>query len=211
MANRSKQIKNLRQWHYVVYRSVKTGQRRKFDSRVKLYAEVYSKKSGKRIGYVNKVENNQPLPRRFSNKARLIYHEGRKPTKTLQEKLFDKTFSINYSRYVRDQIPDWVSETLNEQIDRKGFVQFSCKMSGKDNKGLFQNLESTINRFENERSKKEWLDILESIILHTLRANQIRTSPKKYSKGREYWKSHKGIAEFHYLKKYLVQIKFYGF
>ncbi len=202
---RLRQVSDLRAWHYVVYRSIRTGKRKKFDSRVRVYAEVWSKRSGKRIGYVNKVVEGKAIPRRFSNKARLIYHEGRKASKSRIDKTYERFFNINYNNWIPDQIPEWVSELFNSEVKKTGTVQFVLRMTGKDNKGISRDIKSNPYRSDFLRIHKYWVDTLTTIIVQALRGNQIRTSPKKYSKSR-YWFKGKNIAEFHYLKKYKVEI-----
>lgn len=205
MSKRMRQVKSLRQWHYVVYRGARSGKRRSFTSRAKLLAEVYSKKSGKRIGYINKMHGIQPIPRKFSNKARLIYHEGRKISKKREEITHADTFSINYNNWVPDQIPNWFTTLLNNHIDQKSYIQFKLGIKGMDNKKLLQDLKSESYNAIKEKTHREWLDILTTLIIQTLRGNKIRTSPKKYSKSR-YWYSGKNIAQWHYVKKYRVRL-----
>lgn len=203
MARSPKKLERPGPRAFVIYRSARTNRPRKFNPRVKLYAEVYSKITRKRIGYLNDIKDNKPVGRYFSSKTRRIYHHGRK-TKTSREETEANSFVLRYDDFFSSQIPREIPKLLNHEIEMKGFVQFKFSLKGRDNKREQVLILTESHNEVNQLRSNQWIEIIVTLITAALRKNQLRTSPKRFSKSR-YWYITK-TAQWNYVKRYRVKL-----
>ena len=186
----------------MVYRDRK-GRIRKFTTKVKLVTEVWSKRTGRKVKGVtlNKVEEGRPVSRRFSSRARALYHQ-RVSEFDAKPKYLDRHV-FHYDNFVSYQVPKKWSNQINNTVEMDGFAVFSLKvyLPGKE-----RPLETETISFTEEKSWRVMREIIATMIIQLLRSNRIRTSPKKLAGKNPYWKTRKGVRQWEYFKKYEVEL-----
>lgn len=200
-----KQLKQgLKKGQYIVYRDRK-GRRRKFSSKIKLIAEVYSKRSKKRVGILNAIDKKtkRPVLRRFSTRARALHHK-RAYAPGLRVKFTSDIYPIKYDNFVQYQIPNRFADELNDIITMGSGVKFSVKiyLPGKS-----KPLETTTIFHDKKRARSDYKEIIATMIISTLRDNRIRTSPKHHASSNPYWKTRKGVAPWVHYKEYGIELQ----
>lgn len=164
---------------FIVYRDRK-GRIRKFSPRLKLKAEVRSKKTKARIRWISKE------PRYFTKKQVALYHKRKKtPIKTKAKKIETQMISIKMNRDITSQIPSSFVKPINDSIKMDGYVVFGVHVVTPK-----QEFFTTTVYYDQTNIPSFWKDVVRSQIVQELRKNKVRTSPKAISKrmGNTYWK-----------------------
>lgn len=176
--------RSLRRHEYIVYRD-RRGQLRTPRSDLLLLAEVRSRKTGKRVGYLNKIENGKAKPRRFVSTQRAVLETAVSESypdfeSFAQDK--DLSFTVYSNDMLQNQITREFYEAVMSKVRQEGQIQLSLDLrtnAGEKiaTKGVYIDDDSwSYNDFVN--------NVVHSM-LDGMNQLNIRMSPKKFAKRRK--------------------------
>lgn len=176
-----KQIKRLKPDHYVIYRDRK-GRIRKPRKDTLLVAEVRSRKSKRRVGFLNSIDKKRktPEPRRFTSTQRAMYERRfieKLPEKRRQPS--DLEFTVYSSDFIKNQIPTRVVDRIRDEINLQGYVKLGIEIW--TNKG--ERIVSDAVYWDDENMLASHIEThLFLSIVNASREMMVRASPKKYAR-----------------------------
>lgn len=172
-----KQIRQIKKGEYIVWRD-KKGRVRKPRSSLLLIAEVRSRKTGKRVGFLNKIEKGKIVPRRFVSGQRAFAktpHAEPSPRKRLREEF---SFDIFSSDMIQNQIPRELFDLIIDTIKTDDWVQVHFDLSTK--RGEYTR---TVGIYFDD--PKMGFDFFTNSVVHAILSGlnelNIRMSPKKFA------------------------------
>lgn len=177
--------RRLRRSEFVVYRDRK-GRLRKPRRDLLLYAEVRSRKTGKRIGYLNKVKAGKPMPKRYSSNQRAFVEvaPGERFSDFDAEEELTEAKDLNFTLYSSDmlynQIPESLWDSVNERVDFEGqiYITFDLRTGRGERIG-------TKGFYLDERlGFEQFKHLVVADLLMAFNQINIRMSPKKFAKRR---------------------------
>lgn len=185
-----KQIKTTSKDHYYKFRTKKGYVKKK--PRGQFIVEVFSRKTKKRIGVLNKVKNNKPVPRKYT-KVQLTIKTQSQRAKPRAKKVKEITFKIYSHILIKTQIEKKVPKIKKLIKDVSGkdpgcFIGVHLFFSD----GI--NVVSNQIYFEKKASSEEITKAITiNAILDSIHTAQVRMSPKKYARNENY--EHKKAAK----------------
>lgn len=174
--SRTRLRRSLKRDEYIIWRN-KKGQIRKFRSDVQLVAEVRNKKTKRRVGFFNEIENGKVKAKKYTSSQRTFLEAVSIPTRARKEKAEKgrDRFTLYSSEPIRDQIPDWLYEDLVARIERydEAVIGFYISGNGFDNR-------SESAYYGETPTRSDFLDRTTRQLLLAFWEVQIRTSGKKH-------------------------------
>lgn len=165
---------------YVVWRDRK-GKLSKFRAGKILIGEVRSRKTGKRIGFINTInkKTKKPNPLRFTKAQKTILTTP-KLTQT-REKRRGSRFKVKSTKPIKDQIPSGLLAEIKREISNHGEAVISIRIDHDTTTlKLFSDVQ-TPSRFLT-KVDEEVKTMIGIDIFNTLKSMNIRMSPKKFAK-----------------------------